>query len=107
MFFVGLLFGLGFDTATQVAAVGLVVGSTAGGALPAVAIVALPLLFAAGMTLCDTTDGVLMVRAYGWAMGNPLRRIFNITLTGMSVLLAVVVATVEVAALVAARAAWA
>ena len=106
MFFVGLLFGLGFDTASEVALLAISAGAASSG-LPFYAIISLPLLFAAGMTLCDTTDGVLMVRAYGWAMGNPLRRIFNITLTGMSVLLAVVVATVEVAALVAARAAWA
>lgn len=105
---VGLLFGLGFDTATQIGAIGLAAGSAAGGALPPLAIIALPLLFAAGMTLCDTTDGVLMARAYGWATGNPLRRIFyNIMLTGMSVLLAAAIATVEVVNLAAGRAGWA
>jgi len=105
---VGLLFGLGFDTATQIGAIGLAAGSAAGGGLPPMAILALPLLFAAGMTLWDTTDGLLMARAYGWATGNPLRRIFyNITLTGMSVLLAAAIATIELANLVAERAGWA
>jgi high-affinity nickel-transport protein len=98
---VGLLFGLGFDTATQIGAIGLAAGSAAGGNLPPLAILALPVLFAAGMTLWDTTDGVLMSRAYGWAAGHPLRRIFyNLTLTGLSVALAAGIATIEVAQLV-------
>jgi high-affinity nickel-transport protein len=105
---VGLLFGLGFDTATQIGAIGLAAGSAAGGSLPPLAILALPLLFAAGMTLWDTTDGVLMTRAYGWASGHPLRRIFyNITLTGLSVALAAGIATIEVAQLVSEHAGWA
>jgi high-affinity nickel-transport protein len=105
---VGLLFGLGFDTATQIGAIGLAAGSAAGGSLPPLAILALPLLFAAGMTLWDTTDGVLMTRAYGWVSGHPLRRIFyNITLTGLSVALAAGIATVEVAQLVTEHTGWA
>ncbi len=105
---VGLLFGLGFDTATQIGAIGLAAGSAAGGGLSPWAIIARPLMFAAGMTLWDTTDGVVMTRAYGWATGNPLRRIFyNITLTGLSVLLAGVIATVETVQMLADRAGWA
>lgn len=101
---VGLLFGLGFDTATQIGAIGLAAGSAAGGHLPPLAILALPILFAAGMTLWDTTDGVLMARAYGWATGHPLRRIFyNITLTGLSVALAAGIATIEIAQLASAH----
>lgn len=108
VYVVGLLFGLGFDTATQIGAIGLAAGSAAGGSLPPLAILALPLLFAAGMTLWDTTDGVLMTRAYGWASGHPLRRVFyNITLTGLSVALAAGIATVEVVQLVGDRAGWA
>ena len=105
---VGLLFGLGFDTATQIGAIGLAAGSAAGGGLSPWAIIALPLMFAAGMTLWDTTDGVVMTRAYGWASGHPLRRVFyNITLTGLSVALAAGIATVEVVQLVGDRAGWA
>ncbi|MCR6491828.1 HoxN/HupN/NixA family nickel/cobalt transporter [Cellulomonas sp. P24] len=104
---VGLLFGLGFDTATQIGAIGLAAGSAAGGGLSPWAILALPLMFAAGMTLWDTTDGIVMTRAYGWATENPLRRIFyNITLTGLSVLLAGVIATVEIVQMVADRIGW-
>lgn len=91
----------------QVGALGLAAGAAADGALPPMAVIALPLLFAAGMSLCDTTDGVLMVRAYGWAAVDPLRRIHsNITLTGLSVLLAAGVATIQLLQLLVDRAGW-
>lgn len=94
---IGLLFGLGFDTATQVGAIGLAAGAAAGGSLPPLAIIALPLIFAAGMSLMDTTDGVFMCKAYGWALANPLRKIFyNITVTGLSIFVAFVIGTIQI-----------
>ena len=92
---VGVLFGLGFDTATEV---GLLV--LAGGAavfeLPFYAILVLPILFAAGMCLMDTTDGVFMNAAYGWAFRKPVRKVFyNITITSLSVAVALIIGTVE------------
>jgi high-affinity nickel-transport protein len=99
MYPVGLLFGLGFDTATEVAFLGLsataAVGVGAGGAsLPPLAILSLPLLFAAGMSLMDTFDGVFMSKAYGWAFVTPIRKIYyNITTTGLSIFVAFVIAS--------------
>jgi nickel/cobalt transporter (NiCoT) family protein len=92
---IGVLFGLGFDTATEV---GLLV--LAGGAavfnLPFYSILVLPILFAAGMCLMDTIDGVLMNAAYGWAFAKPVRKVFyNITITSISVAVALVIGTVE------------
>jgi nickel/cobalt transporter (NiCoT) family protein len=92
---VGVLFGLGFDTATEV---GLLV--LAGGAavfdLPFYAILVLPVLFAAGMCLMDTVDGVFMNFAYGWAFAKPVRKVFyNITITAISVAVALVIGTIE------------
>jgi high-affinity nickel-transport protein len=92
---VGVLFGLGFDTATEV---GLLV--LAGGAavfnLPFYSILVLPILFAAGMTLMDTIDGVFMNAAYGWAFAKPVRKVFyNITITSISVAVALIIGTVE------------
>lgn len=93
---VGLLFGLGFDTATQVGALGLAAGAAAGGTLPPLAILSLPILFAAGMSLMDTVDGVFMSKAYGWAFVTPIRKIYyNITTTGLSIFVAFVVGTIE------------
>ncbi|TNC28776.1 HoxN/HupN/NixA family nickel/cobalt transporter [Amycolatopsis alkalitolerans] len=92
---VGLLFGLGFDTATEV---GLLVlaGGAAAFALPWYAILVLPVLFAAGMTLFDAADGVFMNRAYDWAFARPVRRIFyNITVTALSVLVALLIGVIE------------
>ncbi|GAB4011092.1 HoxN/HupN/NixA family nickel/cobalt transporter [Nocardioides ultimimeridianus] len=84
----GLLFGLGFDTATEIGL--LVLAVSAGGAhLPVWAMLSLPLLFAAGMALLDTVDGVLMCRAYGWAFVRPVRKVYyNLTMTALSVFLA-------------------
>ena len=88
---VGLLMGLGFDTATQVALLVLAAG-TAAFVLPWYAIMVLPVLFAAGMSLFDTADGVLMARAYGWAFLKPIRKVFyNLTVTVLSVTVALVV----------------
>jgi nickel/cobalt transporter (NiCoT) family protein len=102
MYPVGLLFGLGFDTATEVAFLGLsataAVGVGASGvSLPPLAILSLPLLFAAGMSLMDTFDGVFMSKAYGWAFVTPVRKIFyNITTTGLSIFVAFVIGSIEV-----------
>lgn len=104
LYVVGLLFGLGFDTATQVAAIGLAAGAAAGGTLPPLAIVALPLVFAAGMSLMDVTDGVFMAKAYSWAFTSPLRKIYyNITMTGLSVFVAFGIGTVQIANLLSER----
>jgi high-affinity nickel-transport protein len=95
MFPVGFLFGLGFDTASEIALLAMMAGATAGN-LPIAATLCLPILFAAGMSLMDTTDGVLMVKAYNWAFINPLRKIFyNLTTTGLSVAIALVIGAVE------------
>jgi high-affinity nickel-transport protein len=95
MYPLGLLFGLGFDTASEVGLLALTAGAAAGD-LPLASVLCLPILFAAGMTLMDTTDGVLMSKAYNWALLNPLRKIFyNITTTGLSVAVALVVGTIE------------
>jgi nickel/cobalt transporter (NiCoT) family protein len=92
---VGLLFGLGFDTATEV---GLLVlaGGAAAFSLPFYAILVLPILFAAGMCLLDTIDGVFMNFAYGWAFAKPVRKVFyNITITALSVAVALIIGTIE------------
>ena len=97
MYPLGLLFGLGFDTASEVALMALTAGAAAG-SLPWPAILSLPILFAAGMTLMDTTDGVLMTKAYDWAFKNPLRKIFyNLTMTALSIVIALVIGTIELA----------
>lgn len=95
MYPLGLLFGLGFDTASEVGLLAMTAGASAGN-LPVPAVLSLPILFAAGMTAMDTADGVLMVRAYHWAFVNPLRKIFyNITTTGLSIVVALVIGTIE------------
>jgi nickel/cobalt transporter (NiCoT) family protein len=95
MYPLGLLFGLGFDTASEVGLLAITAGATIGN-LPIPAILSLPILFAAGMTLMDTTDGVLMSKAYNWAFLNPLRKIFyNITTTGISIVVALVIGSIE------------
>lgn len=95
MYPLGLLFGLGFDTASEVGLLAMTAGASAGD-LPIPAVLCLPMLFAAGMTVMDTTDGVLMSKAYNWAFLNPLRKIFyNITTTGLSVAVALLIGTIE------------
>jgi high-affinity nickel-transport protein len=103
MYPVGLLFGLGFDTASEVALLFLAAGA-AGAGLPFYAILCLPILFAAGMSLVDTIDGSFMNFAYGWAFSKPVRKIYyNITITGLSVVVALAVGTIELLGLAAAR----
>ena len=110
MYPVGVLFGLGFDTATEVALLGLsataAAGGTAGGTvLPPLAIIALPILFAAGMSLMDTLDGVFMSKAYGWAFVTPVRKIYyNITTTALSIFIAFGIGTIELVSLLAEKA---
>ena len=100
---VGLLMGLGFDTATQVALLVLAAGSAAF-VLPWYAILVLPVLFAAGMSLFDTADGVLMTRAYGWAFLKPIRKVFyNLAVTLLSVTVALVIGLLVLTGLVVER----
>jgi high-affinity nickel-transport protein len=101
MYPVGLLFGLGFDTATQVGLIAVAGTSAIAGGLPPLAIIALPIIFAAGMSLMDTIDGVFMSKAYGWAFMSPVRKIYyNITTTGLSIFVAFAIGTVEIVGLV-------
>ncbi|WP_368671985.1 HoxN/HupN/NixA family nickel/cobalt transporter [Jatrophihabitans endophyticus] len=100
---VGVLFGLGFDTATEVGL--LVLAAGAAFALPWYAVVSLPVLFAAGMCLMDTADGVFMNAAYGWAFAKPVRKIFyNLTITTISIMVAVVIGTIELIGVLADQA---
>jgi high-affinity nickel-transport protein len=103
MYPLGLLFGLGFDTATEVGLLALAAGAGANH-LPPLAVLSLPLLFAAGMALMDTIDGAFMSKAYDWAFANPVRRIYyNITVTGLSVAVALGIGLVEVLQVVSDR----
>ena len=96
MYPVGLLFGLGFDTATEVSLL-VLAGGAAAFALPWYAILCLPVLFAAGMSLLDSIDGVFMIFAYGWAFSQPVRKIYyNIVITGLSVAVALVIGVIEI-----------
>ena len=95
MYPIGFLFGLGFDTASEVALLAISAGAASQG-LPFMAVISLPLIFAAGMTLMDTTDGAFMAKAYGWAFSNPIRKVFyNMTITGLSVFVALFVGVIE------------
>ena len=95
MYLIGFLFGLGFDTASEIALLAISAGSSAQG-LPFLAIVSLPIIFAAGMSVMDTTDGAFMAKAYAWAFASPVRKLFyNITVTGLSVFVALAVGGVE------------
>jgi high-affinity nickel-transport protein len=99
MYPVGVLFGLGFDTASEVALLVLATAGAAGG-LPWYAILCLPVLFAAGMCLFDTIDGTFMNFAYEWAFSKPIRKVYyNITITSLSVIVAMVIGTVELLSL--------
>jgi high-affinity nickel-transport protein len=101
MYPIGLLFGLGFDTATEVALL-VIAGSAGAAGLPWYAILCLPILFAAGMSLLDSIDGSFMNFAYGWALSKPVRKVFyNITITGLSVAVALVIGTIELGGLIA------
>jgi high-affinity nickel-transport protein len=95
MYPVGLLFGIGFDTATEVTLL-VLAGSGAASGLPWYAVLVLPLLFAAGMSLFDTLDGLFMTFAYRWAFANPVRKVYyNLTITGLSVAVALLIGTIE------------
>ncbi|MET7377525.1 HoxN/HupN/NixA family nickel/cobalt transporter [Streptomyces sp. NPDC005526] len=101
MYPLGLLFGLGFDTATEIALL-VLAGSGAASGLPWYAILCLPVLFAAGMSLLDTIDGSFMNFAYGWAFSKPVRKVYyNLTITGLSVAVALIIGTVELLGLLA------
>ena len=95
MFAIGFLFGLGFDTATEVALFGISSAQAANG-MSLATIMVFPLLFTAGMTLIDTTDGVLMLGSYGWAFMRPIRKLYyNMTITAVSVVVAVLIGGLE------------
>ncbi len=97
MYPVGFLFGLGFDTASEVAFLAVSAGAAAQG-LPFAAILSLPLIFAAGMSLMDTMDGAFMAKAYTWAFASPIRKVFyNMTITSLSVFVALFVGVIELA----------
>jgi high-affinity nickel-transport protein len=99
MYPIGLLFGLGFDTASEVALL-VLAGGAAGAGLPWYAILCLPMLFAAGMSLMDSIDGTFMNFAYGWAFSRPVRKLFyNLAITGLSVAVALVIGTIELGGL--------
>ena len=103
VYLVGLLFGLGFDTATEVALLAAA-GAAAAGGLPWYAILCLPVLFAAGMSLLDTIDGVFMNVACSWAFSSPIRKVFyNLTITGLSVAVALVIGSIELLSVLADR----
>jgi high-affinity nickel-transport protein len=103
MYFLGFLFGLGFDTATEIGLLGI---SAAGAAqaMPIWSILVFPILFTAGMTIVDTADNILMLGAYGWAFVKPIRKLYyNITITGISVAVALIVGCIECLGLIAAK----
>src|SRR6266568_2239194 len=104
MYPIGLLFGLGFDTATEVAFL-VLAGTAATSGLPLIAVLSLPFLFAAGMSLFDTADGCFMNFAYDWAFARPVRKVYyNLIITGLSVFVAFFIGTVEILGLVGQQA---
>ncbi len=103
MYPLGLLFGLGFDTATEVSLL-VLAGGAAVFNLPWYAILTLPILFAAGMSLLDTIDGCFMNFAYGWAFSKPVRKVYyNIMITGLSVAVALIIGTIELVSIITDR----
>jgi high-affinity nickel-transport protein len=106
MYPLGVLFGLGFDTATEIGLLGISAAEASKG-LPLWSIMAFPALFAAGMSLIDTTDNILMLGAYGWAFIKPVRKLYyNMTITFVSVVVALVVGGIEALGLVASEFHW-
>ncbi len=104
MYPLGLLFGLGFDTATEVALLATAGTAASAAGVPFYAILCLPILFAAGMSLLDTIDGAFMNVAYGWAFAKPVRKVFyNITITGLSVAVALIVGAIELIAVLSEK----
>ncbi len=106
MYFIGFLFGLGFDTASEVAL--LAMSATAASQhLPLIGVLALPIIFAAGMSLMDTTDGAVMAKAYFWAFSHPVRRIiYNVTVTGLSVFVAFFIGIIELLQVLSSEFSW-
>jgi len=103
MYPLGVLFGLGFDTATEIALLAIGAGAATNHA-PFLAVLSLPLIFAAGMSLMDTADGAFMSQAYGWAFSSPVRKVYyNISVTSLSVAVAWLVGAVEILQVLAAR----
>ena len=103
MYPLGVLFGLGFDTATEIGVLGISAAEASKG-LSLWSILVFPALFAAGMSLIDTTDNILMLGAYGWAFVKPIRKLYyNITITSVSVVVAVAVGGIEALGLFAAQ----
>jgi high-affinity nickel-transport protein len=103
MYPIGVLFGLGFDTATEVGLLSIA-AVEAGKGLPVAAILIFPLLFTAGMSLLDTTDGILMLGAYGWAFVKPMRKLYyNMVITLVSVLVALIVGGIEASSVIVDR----
>jgi high-affinity nickel-transport protein len=103
MYPLGVLFGLGFDTATEIGLLGIAAAEASKG-LPIWSILAFPFLFAAGMSLIDTTDNILMLGAYGWAFIKPVRKLYyNMTITFVSVVVALVVGGIEALGLLAGQ----
>jgi len=106
MYPLGLLFGLGFDTATEIGLLGISAAEASKG-LPLWSIMVFPALFAAGMSLIDTTDNILMLGAYGWAFIKPVRKLYyNMTITFVSVVVALVVGGIEALGLLAGQFHW-
>jgi high-affinity nickel-transport protein len=103
MYPLGFLFGIGFDTATEIALLGITASQTLNG-LPLWSILIFPALFTAGMTLVDTIDGILMIGAYGWAFMKPIRKLYyNLTITFASIVIALFVGSVEILGLIAKK----
>jgi nickel/cobalt transporter (NiCoT) family protein len=103
MYPLGFLFGLGFDTATEVGLLGISASQASQGTSPLL-ILLFPALFTAGMTLIDTTDGVFMIGAYGWAFVNPLRKLwYNLTITAVSVAVAALIGSIEALGLISSK----
>jgi high-affinity nickel-transport protein len=106
MYLIGLLFGVGFDTATEVTLL-VLAGSGAAAGLPWYAVFVLPVLFTAGMTLFDTLDGAFMTVAYRWAFSDPVRKLYyNLTITGLSVAVALLIGTIELVGVLRVQLRW-
>jgi nickel/cobalt transporter (NiCoT) family protein len=103
MYPLGVLFGLGFDTATEIGLLAIAAG-VATHDVPFLAVISLPIIFAAGMSLMDTVDGAFMSQAYGWAFSNPIRKVYyNITVTSLSVAVALIIGVIELLQVLAAK----
>jgi high-affinity nickel-transport protein len=103
MYPLGVLFGMGFDTATEIGLLAIAAGVATHG-VPFLAIISLPIIFAAGMSLMDTADGAFMSHAYGWAFSNPIRKVYyNITVTSLSVAVALIIGMIELLQVTAAK----